>query len=365
MTRVRTLCLTVLPSMIVGGFLFASAFGHAETGRDGTLGSWPAASDTATRGVVVAQADPWAGPRRSAPPTPPTPAAPPARYEGAMPPMPPTPPARRTHGRHGRGVSVSFLDGKLEVDGIADLVQGQLEGVAALLDNLPDVPPDVRARVKDRVQAVRRKVNARLGQLKSMDVDKIGPEMERMGDEIEQEMAGLDKDLEKLGSGFGKHFAQKLGKDLAKRIDLGHLNGNQGGDDDDVDSSDDDDEDKDAVAMPPGTDRDLDPAGLPPIADLKNLTLEPAQKAELAKLRAEADRQVSTAKRALDEMANQLHDALGDGGASETDIARQIDSISAQEAIIRKARILTWVKARNVLHKDQRKRVESAVKRGR
>jgi len=359
MTRVRTLFLTVLPSMIAGGFLFASAFGHAETGRDGVLGSWPAASDAATHRVLVAQADPWATPRSrpARPPNPPAPPAPPAPYVGPMPPMPPVPTVR-PHGRHGRGVSVTFRDGKLEVDGIADLIQGQLEGVSDLLDNLPDVPPDVRARVKERVKAVRSKVKARLGQLKSMDVDKIGPEMERMGDEIEKEMESLDKDLEKLGSGFGKHFAQKLGKDLAKSIDLGHLN--QGDSDDE-----DDEDDEDAIAMPPGTDSDLDPAGLPPIADLKNLTLEPGQKAALAKLRADADRQVSAAKRSLDEMSSRLHDALGDGGASEADIARQIDSISAQEAIIRKARILSWVKARNVLHADQRKQVEAAVKRDR
>jgi|GEM_PF-1271609 len=363
MTRVSTLFLTVLPSMIAGGFLFASAFGHAETGRDGQLGSWPAASDTATQRVLVAQADPWATPRsRRTPPTPPAPPAPPAPYVGGVPPVPPLPPMpARTHSRHGRGVSVSFHDGKLEVDGIADLIQGQLEGVADALDNLPDVPPDVRERVKERVKAVRKKVNARLGQLKSMDVDKIGPEMERMGDEIEKEMEGLDKDLEKLGSGFGKHFAQKFGKDLAKSIDQSQRNSAKDRDDDDGDS--DDEDDQGAVAMPPGVDSDLDPAGLPPIADLKNLTLEPGQKVQLAKLRAEADRQVSAAKRSLDEMSSRLHDALGDGGASESDIARQIDSISAQEAIIRKARILTWVKARNVLHADQRKMVESAAKR--
>ena len=40
MSRARTLFLTILPSAIAGGFLFASAFGHADSGRDGALGFW-------------------------------------------------------------------------------------------------------------------------------------------------------------------------------------------------------------------------------------------------------------------------------------------------------------------------------------
>lgn len=354
MIRVRTLFLTVLPSMVAGGFLFASAFGHAETGRD--LGAWPAQADTATGRVLVAQADPWGStPRtRRTPPVPPVPpVAPVAPTYGA--PVPPVPPPRM-HGRN-RGLSVSVHDGKVQVEGLAEMIEGQLEGVSAMLDALPDVPPEVRDRVKQRVKAVRRTVNHRLSKLKGMDVNQIGPEMEQMGDEIEREMEGLDKDLEQLGDKIGKRVAAQLGQQLAKSFrDVDNDNDR---DDDDHDASDDDDHD--AAVMAPGP--NVDPSDVTPqIASLKNLTLKPDQKAQLAKIRAEADSQLRTAKAALDEASSALRTTLGDASASEGEIARQIDLVSRQEATIRKARILAWVKARNMLDKDQRKQIEAAAK---
>jgi hypothetical protein len=221
---------------------------------------------------------------------------------------------------------------------------------------------------------VRKKVNARLGQLKSMDVDKIGPEMERMGDEIEKEMEGLDKDLSQFGDKFGEKFGQqfgktfeKFGKDFAKSFNVGpgapRVNVGRDSDrSDDADDNGDDDEDRAAVAVQPGG--DLDPDMRAAIGDLKGLTLDAGQKQRLAQLRAEADRQISDAQQELDAMSGRLHDALGDLGASEADIARQIDRISAKEATIRKARILTWVRARSLLSDDQRRRVEAAARRG-
>src|SRR5262249_13134920 len=159
---------------------FASAFGHAETGSGGALGVWPSASDSATRPVIVAQADPRP-PRyhRPIPPPPPAPPPPPTPLPPAPPP-PPLPPTLRGRGPHGHGLSVSAHDGKIEVDGIAELVQDQLENVSNLLDQLPDVPPDVRERLRGRIRAVRDKINARLGRLKTMDLDKLdqlGPEV--------------------------------------------------------------------------------------------------------------------------------------------------------------------------------------------
>ncbi len=371
MSRVRLL-VTILPSMVAGGFLFASEFGHAEAGRDGALGFWPVSSDTATGSVILAQADPR--PRRPRPPVPPAPPAPPA------PPEPPDPPATRFGGagggagagagagagsRRGRGhgMSVSIHDGKIEIDGIEDMVQDQLEGVLRVLDNLHDVPPDVRDRVKGRVKSVRDKLKVRLGRLKSMDLDKIGPEMERMGDEIEKDMEGLDNDLERLGDKMSKHFAEKFGKDFAKSFS-GHVSGSDDSNDDSDDDSDDDD-DKDAVALPQDSDTDMiDPADLrAKLGDLKNLKLNQKQKDKLAQLRLESDQQVASAKHELDEMSRKLRESLGDSAARESDIERQIDQISAREAVIRKARILAWLRARKVLDGDQRKLVEAAAKK--
>jgi hypothetical protein len=360
MTRVRRLLATIVPSMIAGGFLFGSTSGHAEAGRDDTLGFWPAASDTATRPVVVAQADPWARPRPR-PSAPPAPPAPPAAGIPPMPPMPPSPPSRHSR-NHGHGVSVSIHDGKIELDGIEELVQDQLERVSDVLDNIPDLPPDVRERVRNRIRSVRDKLRVRLGKLKSMDLDKIGPEMERMGDEIEKEMEGLDKDLSQFGDKFGKNFAQKFGKDFAKNFGPSQVTPRHDRDNSD-DADDDDDDDKDAVALPPDRDTDVDPsdprAALP---DLKNLVLDQTQKVQLAQLRVDSDRRVADAKRELEAMSERLHDALGNDRADADDIARQIDLISQKEATIRKARILTWIKVRGMLDKDQRKRIEAATK---
>jgi len=71
------------------------------------------------------------------------------------------------------------------------------------------------------------------------------------------------------------------------------------------------------------------------------------------------------AQRELDRMSSRLQADLGRPRIDEAEVARQIDQISAKEAQIRKARILTWVKVRGLLHDDQRRQVEAAAKRGR
>jgi Spy/CpxP family protein refolding chaperone len=183
-------------------------------------------------------------------------------------------------------------------------------------------------------------------------------------------MAGLDKDLAKLGDKVGKSLAKKFGKDFARSFGPNVMPGVPGvpsvpgvpHDPDDADD-DDDDDDKDAVTVSPSISIDMDSSDMgPAIAALKGLSLSADQRKQLAQLRADTDSQVQRAKAELDDLSNRLHRTLGDAGASEADIARQIDSISAKEAAIRKVRILAWVKARNLLKKDQRKQVEAAVK---
>lgn len=360
MSRARTLFLTILPSAIAGGFLFASAFGHAQTG-DGTLGYWPTASDAPSGRVIVAQGDPRPAARRvPGAPVPPAAPLPPVAGVPAIPPVPPVPP-RRHHPR----MSISVHDGKVEVDGIAELVQESLEKALDTLDSLPDVSPEVRDRVKAKIRAVRDKLKVRLSKLKSMDIDKLGPEMERIGDDIEHEMAGLDQDLAQLGDKLGKGIAQKFGKEFAKNFGPG---ANPGHDDEDGDDDgDDDDSDKDAVVVTPGRDAEaLDGSDLgPAIAALKGLSLDARQRADLARLRAESDGRIQQAKRELAVMSSRLHDTLRDSSANEVDITHQIDAISTVEATIRKERILSWLKARSLLRKDQRQKVEDAVRRGR
>jgi Spy/CpxP family protein refolding chaperone len=260
-------------------------------------------------------------------------------------------------------MSISIHDGKIQIDGVADMVAEQLDRVIQVLDSLPNVPPDVRERVKNRVKAVRGKVASRLGKLKTLDLDKIGPEMERMGDEIEREMEGLDRDLSQLGDSLGeklgKDFADKFGKDFAKSFKNTHVAPSHDADSDD-DDDDDDEEDKAAVALPPlpdGVDPDT-------IGDLKKqVALNQKQKDELAKLRAESERKIEAAKRDLESMSNRLQDTLARPNADEGEVERLIDQISNKEAAIRKARVLAWVKARKLLGDDQRKQVEAAARR--
>jgi hypothetical protein len=299
-----------------------------------------------------------------------------------MPPVPPVPPVPyNSHRGHKRGVSVSVHDGKIEVDGVADVVQEQLDRVSEMLDHQVDLPPDVRLRAKTRIDNARAKLTVRLNRLKSLDLDKIGPEMERMGDDIEKEMEGLDKDLEKLGEKFGKDFSVKINKNFAQGFSApsGH-DGDKGvevvvipkdktKDNDDSDRDDDDDDDDGSTASVPAmpeadpdaeADRVRDATAV--LQKLK-LALDPQQKVQLAKLRADSEQQVKSAKQQLEELSNHLHDSLGDASASEADIASQIDRISRTEATIRKARLLAWVRARSLLTKDQRRQVESALKK--
>ncbi|HEY0191285.1 MAG TPA: hypothetical protein VGC42_09210 [Kofleriaceae bacterium] len=330
MTRVRLLLLAVVPSLVAGGLGFGARVGHADSPH-----------------VVVAQADPWG---RQAPPAPPAP------------PSAPAAPVMPSSGSGHHGVSVKIHNGKLQLDGVRELVSEQLERVDEVIDTL-DLPSGERSRIKGRVRATKGRIRAELGRLKTIDLDQIGPEMERFGDDLEREMEGLDKDLSQYGDSVGKQF-EHFGRDLAKSLivqatpALPPATPARAAARDASDADDDDDDDKPAPD-PANAQADMRAA----VAGLKGVTLDPDQRAKLAQLRTDSDRQIAAAKRDLDEMSSQLTSSLADISASEADIARQIDDISKKEASIRKARILAWVRARSLLSPDQRKLVEAASKK--
>jgi Spy/CpxP family protein refolding chaperone len=97
------------------------------------------------------------------------------------------------------------------------------------------------------------------------------------------------------------------------------------------------------------------------IKDLGDLALKPAQRDAITKLRKDSDKTVAEAKRQLDQLAGKLHDSLGNKTVTDAEVAKYVDQISAQEAVIRKARLIAWVNARRVLDDAQRKRVEDAA----
>lgn len=337
MSRIRTLFTVVVPSMIAGGLLFHSLPGRASAGDREMFGYWPAASDAAA--PLVAQ-----GPKPPAPPapapTPPTPKTPPAA---------PTPPAKV---RAGGGVSVSINNGKVSIDGVHDLVLGQLDTARDSIKNNQAIPKDVRDKIVARLDKVRASVDKRLKNISVTDFDQLEKEMEAMGEEIEAAMDGLDEDLEKLGDKIGKDVAKQLGKDFGKKWNKSFKF--------DFDS-DDDDDDLGAVDVPDVDDDDDDMKDA--IKDLRDLALDKTQKEKINKLRAESDQKVAAAKKQLDELSEKLQTALGNPATTDADISRMVDQISAQEATIRKARIVAWAQARRLLDDAQRKRVEDAARK--
>ncbi len=330
MSRIRTLFTIVVPSMLAGGLIFNSALGQASAGRDDeSFGFWPAASDVSA----------------PTPPTPRTPTTPPTPRAPTPPPAPPAPPVKRG-GSGGSGVSVNITNGKIQIDGLHDLVLGQLDAARESIKNNQQIPKDVRDKVVARLDKVRATVDKRLANLKLTDMDQLESEMEKMGEEIEQAMEGLDKDLDKLGKDMGKDFGKKFGKNFS--VNIG--------------KDDDDDDDNIGSIDTPDVDSDDDDMK-DAIKDLRDMALKPDQKDKINKLRTDSDNNVRTAKKQMDDLSGKLQTALGNPAVTDAEISRLVDQISAQEATIRKSRIQAWAQARRVLDEAQRKRVEDAAKK--
>jgi hypothetical protein len=80
------------------------------------------------------------------------------------------------------------------------------------------------------------------------------------------------------------------------------------------------------------------------------------------RLRTTYDRQIAVARKQLEDASQRLEEAIRDPRTSDTEIARYVDQVSAHEAEIRKARLLTWVSARRLLDDTQRKKIEDAAR---
>lgn len=331
MTRLRTAFTIVLPSMLAGGLLFGSAFGHAAASGGDLLAYWPAVNDVTAPGTAKAGS-------ATRTPMAPRPPAPPPPPRAPAPPRPPKAPG-------------AVQAGPDALAGIKDMVVAQLDHASAQLRNNPQIPKAVRDQVVPRLDRVRAIVAKRLSALDLGKLDQLDAELEKMGEEIEQEMAGLDQVMEQLGGKLGADLQRQLGTQLGNlklgKLQLGNLGPTVGADFDvdvdvDVDVDDDDDE------------RALD--------DLKDVALTSAQRATIARLRTESDKAVATARTQLEALSAKLEAALASGTASDAEIARYVDQISAHEATIRKVRLLAWVQARRVLDAGQRKKIEAAAR---
>ncbi len=327
MSRVRILLTIVLPSMLVGGFLFGPAMSHANDGRDNLIAD---AGDTSS--VAARRA-----PQRRVAQGPMPPRAP-------QPPQPPQPP---------HGINVHVNGHKVDFSGIEGMVRGQLAGVREMIRNNPNIPQAMRDKILARLDKITASVDKRLAKMREKGIENLGDEMEQLGDEIEQALDGLDDELENLGEKIGKDIEKKL-KNKNFKFDF---NGGDNTNDHDTDHDDDA-----GIPMTPDLDDASEGDMRDAINDLKGMAITPQQKQRIAQIRENSDRRVGAARKQLDELSGKLEAALGNPNTSNSEIEGYVDQISRLEAEIRKARILAWHEARRVLDDAQRKRIEAAAK---
>jgi hypothetical protein len=279
-------------------------------------------------------------PRTAQAPAPPAPPAPPS------PRAPRAPKAPRPPGNVG-GVNVTINGDKIDLSGIDGMVRGQLDGVREMIRNNPNIPPKLRDKLLARFDKVRVSMDRRLARLKGKSLAEVGEELEQMGEELEQAMDGLDEELEQLGEQLGKNFKFKF-KDKSNKHD------------DDEDDEDDEDS-ADGLPMAPDLD-DVDDGDMrDALNNLKGMAIKPQQKEQIQRIRADADRLVGEARARLEESSKRLEGALANPRTTPAEVEKLVDEVSRNEASIRKARIVSWVKARAILDAGQRKQIEAAA----
>jgi hypothetical protein len=322
-----------IPSLLALGLLFGSGLGRADDGR-AIAGFWPAAADVGGVGAAKKAGSATA-------PTPPTPPAPPRARAPPKPPVPPVP----SSGGLPPGLNVTIHDGKVQIDGIDKLVDDQINAALQSVQG-SNVPPEIREKVERKLAKIREKVKSRLAKIDANTLDELGEQLGELGDEIGNEMDDFGQEMDAWGEKLGKDIQEKLERKFGKRGV--HA------------SNDDEDEDDSDVSTPDVDDDDgLDDA----VRDLGDLKLDVDQRAKISALRAETDAKVAAAKHELDAASDRLKKLLENPRASEADVERAIDAVTQQEAAIRRAQIMAWVKARNALDASQRKKVEDAAKK--
>lgn len=229
----------------------------------------------------------------------------------------------------------------VRVDGLDEMIDAQIKAALAQVSSNDNVPPAIRDKITKRLEGIRKKVRARVGNGSDLDADDLG----QLGEDIGREMEDFGHEMEEWGEQYGKQMEKRFG----------NFNVRIGVHDDDAADADTDDDDASVDADDPD---DVDDA----VRDMGKLDLKPAQRAQIKQLRADSDAKVTTAKKELDRASEALRKQLDNPSASDADISRAIDSVAQQEAAIRKARILAWVNARRVLDDGQRKKVEGAAK---
>ncbi|HEY1556352.1 MAG TPA: hypothetical protein VGF94_16070 [Kofleriaceae bacterium] len=236
-------------------------------------------------------------------------------------------------------VSVSIHDGKVEINGVGDYIDAQLDAALAAVRGA-NIPDEARERLTRRIGELRDRLK-KLKHFDATDMEAFGREMDRFG-----------RDMSKWGEEFGQQMAHDMAQQVGQRPMHVHTHVDDDDSDSDADSASADVDDDDA-------DADVDAA-----RGLGDLSLRQPQRDAIARLRADSERQIEAAKQALTTAERQLRDEIDNPDTSDAEIARAIDAVSQQEAAIRKARILAWHGARRVLDDAQRRRVDAAARHG-
>src|SRR5262249_52010889 len=148
-------------------------------------------------------------------------------------------PASGGHGRHHHGMSVSIHGDKIQIDGVKEMVADKLAEARRQIESNPQIPPDVRARVLERLERVNSVRERRLSRIRATDMDQLGEQLGKLGEELGQAMDGLGEDLAKIGDKIGKDVAKQVAKQLKAikphvDVDTSYQN-NQGNSDSDSD----------------------------------------------------------------------------------------------------------------------------------
>lgn len=333
MKRIATFLSIAAPSLVVGALLFQSPIGHA---------------DDKTKVIVVDKAKNKDKNKHTA-------------VSGGL--------------AVGDGFAIS---GNLE--GIRALVRGRLQAARAAIAS-SQMPPQVRAKVLARFDRVNGIVDRRLAKIDFKNLDQLEEQMEGLGEEVEAAMEGLEEELEALAKSD-----PQLRSQLKK---LGNLNLTFGGHDDDDDDDGDDEDGWGVWATPPTPPMPPMPPVAPvaPVAPVTPVTpvtprppggfsvdvdygdfdnfggselkLRDDQRAKLKAVRRESETQVKAATKALERLSAQLNAALANPRSQPAQVTALVDAIATQEASIRKAQILSWMRARDLLDPNQRSLIES------
>jgi Spy/CpxP family protein refolding chaperone len=254
----------------------------------------------------------------------------------------------------------------------ADQARQSIDQARQQIVDDPNIPDAVRGKVLKRLDKARKAVEKKLGNLNfNGDWDAFGAQMEAFGESMSEAFEDMDMDFADLG----KDIEREVEKALKGRMKHGFKGGFKGGIHIDIDG-DGDDDDMMVMPMPPMPPMPPVPpmAPMPPMPhgggvvvdmsdmdvaiDLDSLDLKGSQHGALRQVIEDEQRAVRPAEEQLAQLSEKLREALENDNVDEQTINNYVDKMTEREAIIRKARLNAWAKARRLLDDDQRQQVQ-------